>query len=276
MCIRDRLYTVNAEYNAKLVLVSALNDDLDGMSQATGIATVFVDEALTLVRFTPEAMALFRLRPADVGRPLTDFNVRLDYPELTQDLRRALAGGGPVERTVQAADQSRYLARVIGYGRVGARRAVLSLIDVSRLHDAERLQRLIDSLPEHVALLDRNGTLQQVNLAWTEFARCNGGQAASTGVGSNYLSALARSNDPGAMALLQGLQQVLDGSRPHLRRTYPCHGPDGERWFVLHASPLAGVDADADRGAVVTHLEVTPWVQGTAPAPDPLSEDNDA
>lgn len=273
--VNEELYTVNAEYNAKLALVSALNDDLDGMSQATGIATLFVDEALTLVRFTPEAMGLFRLRPADVGRPLTDFNVRLNYPELTQDLRRALAGSGPVERTVQAADQTRYLARVIGYGRPGARRAVLSLIDVSRLHDAERLQRLIDSLPEHVALLDRNGTIQQVNLAWSEFARCNGGQASSTGVGSNYLSALARSSAPEAMSLLQGLQQVLDGSLSHLRRTYPCHGPDAERWFVLHASPLAGAGADAEHGAVVTHLEVTPWMLGTPPvAATPLEDEH--
>jgi two-component system CheB/CheR fusion protein len=274
--VNEELYTVNAEYNAKLALVSALNDDLDGMSQATGIATLFVDEALTLVRFTPEAMGLFRLRTSDVGRPLTDFNLRLDYPELAADLRQALAGRRPLERTVLGPDQSRHLARVIGYGRVGARRAVLSLVDVSRLHDAERLQRLIDSLPEHVALLDGNGTIQQVNRAWTEFARCNGGNATSTGIGSNYLSALARADDPEAMSLLQGLKQVLDGRRSELRRTYACHSPDHQRWFVLHASPLAGADGDAERGAVITHLDVTPWVQATPHSPETFAENDDA
>ncbi|OYV00395.1 MAG: chemotaxis protein CheR, partial [Burkholderiales bacterium PBB5] len=71
--VNEELYTVNAEYNAKLDTVSALNADLDGMSQATGIATLFVDRQQQLLRFTPEAASLFRLRPSDVGRPLADF-----------------------------------------------------------------------------------------------------------------------------------------------------------------------------------------------------------
>jgi two-component system CheB/CheR fusion protein len=273
--VNEELYTVNAEYNAKLDLVSALNADLDGMSQATGIATLFVDATLALVRFTPEAMLLFRLRTDDVGRAISDFNSRLDYPSLADDLRSTLSGVPVVEREVPGPGQTRYLARVIGYGSVaaGTRRAVLSLIDISRLHDAERLQRLIDSLPEHVALLDRNGTIRQVNRPWTDFAERNGGDASRTGVGSNYLGALAHSDAPGAGELLLGVQQVLAGTRQTLCQTYPCHAPDEERWFVLHVSRLAGETDDRERGAVVTHLEVTPWMQGRTVAIEDVQED---
>ena len=188
---------------------------------------------------------------------------------------RNISGVPVVEREVPGPGQTRYLARVIGYGSVaaGTRRAVLSLIDISRLHDAERLQRLIDSLPEHVALIDRNGTIRQVNRAWTDFAERNGGDASRTGVGSNYLGALAHSDAPGAGELLLGVQQVLAGTRQTLRQTYPCHAPDEERWFVLHVSRLAGETDDRERGAVVTHLEVTPWMQGRTVAIEDVQED---
>lgn len=265
--VNEELYTVNAEYNAKLDLVSALHADLEGMSQATGIATLFVDASFSLVRFTPEATLLFRLRPDDIGRSIADFNCQLDYPELVDDLKRALADSQPIEREITGGGQARYLARVIGYGDALGhnRRAVLSLIEVTRLHDAERLQRLIDSLPEHVALLDTLGTIVQVNQAWADFARCNGGAVPGTGVGSNYLAVLARSDVPDSADILRKLQQVLSGQRPSLRITYPCHAPDQQRWFVMQASPLRGRGVDTDRGAVVTHLDVTPWVGAAGP-----------
>jgi len=261
--VNEELYTVNAEYNAKLELVGALNADLDGMSRSTGIATVFVDPGLSLLRFTPEAMPLFRLRPDDIGRSITDFNIRLDYPALTQDLQRALDGEDAVEREVPGPDQVPYLARIVGYGPRGraGRRAVLSLIDVSRLRDAERLQQLIDSLPEHVALLDHHGTIRQVNRAWTDFSRSQGGSETTTGIGANYLAVLARAGTTEANSLREGIQQVLSGTSEGVRQTYACHAPDRQRWFVLHVSPLADVGSAPERGAVVTHLEVTPWMQ---------------
>jgi two-component system CheB/CheR fusion protein len=163
-----------------------------------------------------------------------------------------------------------YLVRIVGYGPMGraGRRAVLSLIDVSRLRDAERLQQLIDSLPEHVALLDHHGTIRQVNRAWTDFAHSQGGQEAATGVGANYLAVLARAGTAQSNALREGIQQVLSGHRESVRHTYACHAPDQQRWFVLHVSPLANVGSSPDRGAVVTHLEVTPWMQEPVPGAD--------
>ncbi len=262
--VNEELYTVNAEYNAKLDAVSALNADLDGMSQATGIATLFVDGQQQLVRFTPEASALFRLRPSDIGRPIGDFNNQLDYPDLLPDLRAVLAGGAAVEREVAGPAGASYLVRLLGYGeRAGVpRRAVLSLIDISRLRDARRLQAVIDSLPEHVAVLDVHGTVRQVNHAWHTFAANNDGGSGigsqadgPVGVGVNYLAVLARATTPDALEVLRGLQQVLSGRHDHYRVTYPCHSPSAQRWFVMNASALRG----SEQGAVVSHFDITPW-----------------
>jgi two-component system CheB/CheR fusion protein len=272
--VNEELFTVNAEYNAKLEQVNTLHADLEGMSTSTGIATVFVDESLTLLRFTPEAALLFRLRPSDIGRSLADFNPQLDYPELLDDLRTALDGLRPAERDVAGPGTSRYLVRVVGYGdkALGTRRAVLSAIDISGLRDANRLQLLIDSLPEHMALIDGQGTIVQVNKAWADFAAGNGGDLAQVGIGTNYIAALARSDSPDAAEVLRGLQRVLSGAQDNLRVTYPCHAPGQSRWFVMHVSPLAASTPGFANGAVITHLEITPWWGSGVPAPDGAHE----
>lgn len=259
--VNEELFTVNAEYNAKLDQVNTLHADLEGMSHSTGIATVFVDDTMTLLRFTPEAALLFRLRPTDIGRSLADFNPQLSYPQMLEDLRLALDGEHPAERDVSGPANTRYLARIVGYGdkALGTRRAVLSAIDISGLRDANRLQLLIDSLPEHLALLDGQGTIVQVNKAWSDFADANGGDPQRVGVGANYIAALARSTAHDAAEVLRGLQRVLSGAQDSLRVTYPCHSPTAQRWFVMHVSPLQGGSPHFPRGAVVTHSQIVPW-----------------
>jgi two-component system CheB/CheR fusion protein len=261
--VNEELYTVNAEYNAKLEVVSALNADLDGMSRSTGIATIFLDSQLALVRFTPEATLLFRLRPEDVGRSINDFKCQLNYPQLLADLHEVLEGPKKlVEREVKGPGDSHFLVRLVGYGEQAGSsgRVVLSLIDVTQLRRAGQLQRHMDSLTEHVAVLNAQGTIVQVNHAWAEFSRLNGlreTEATSTGVGANYLAVLSRSNTPESSTLLRGIQRVLAGELDRVQLVYPCHSPTHERWFAMHASPLLG---SGDSGAVVTHLDITPWV----------------
>lgn len=256
--VNEELHTVNAEYNAKLEAVSALNADLDGMSQATGIATIFVDQFMQLLRFTPEAAVLFRLRPTDIGRPISDFNNPMDYTGLPDDLRQVLRDGNAIERETLSRVGTPYIVRVLGYGESinKPRRAVISFIDVSRLHDARRLQSVLDSMSSHIAVLDVHGNIVQVNEAWTAFARNNGGEGHPTvGVGSNYLAVLARTTDPEGLDVLRGLQEVLSGKRQQYRVTYPCHSPQENRWFAMNANALPGKRG----GAVVTHFDISPW-----------------
>ena len=276
--VNEELYTVNAEYNAKLDTVSALNADLDGMSQATGIATLFVDQQQNLLRFTPEAAHLFRLRLGDVGRALGDFHHTLDYPELADDLHRVLLGGPAVEREVPSAAGAIYLVRALGYGEsLGVpRRAVITLIDVTRVRDVRRLQSVIDAVPAHVAVLDLHGTIRQVNQGWQQFAARNGqgapaplagGLSDGLSVGANYLGVLARANSGDSLDVLRGLQQVLAGQRDSYRVTYPCHSPTEQRWFVMQATALPGEQP----GAVVCHFDISPW-HATVIQPVPVAE----
>jgi two-component system, chemotaxis family, CheB/CheR fusion protein len=271
--VNEELYTVNSEYNAKLDEVNALHDDLMGMSLATGIATLFVDQTLALIRFTPEASLLFPLRPGDVGRPVADFKCRLEYPQLLEDLQAAVGGTGLVEREVAGPAGVRYLSRVLAYGETTSRgrRAVMSLIDVSRVHDAMRLQLMMNGLHDPVAVVDNFGIIIKVNRAWTEFGRANAPtgvvpEPGDTSVGTNYLRVLAQSSEPDSPALLRELQALLQGQREDLRWTYPCHSPDRQRWFMMRARRMRADPATNESGMVISHTDITGWVGPGGPA----------
>ena len=262
--VNEELYTVNSEFQAKVDVLNSVNADLENIAKATAIPTLFVDDALRLMRFTPELLQLFKLRESDRGRCIEDFAHALQYPELFSDLRRTLADGQPCEREVRGRDGRWWLARIQPYsGRsTAATRAVMSFVDVTSLRDVQRLQGVIDSLAEHLAVLDAQGTITLVNAAWRRFAACNGDEDLSgCGPGSNYLKVCAHAalHEPLARQAYEGLSAVLSGAQPLFTMRYPCHTPEREIWFLMHVAPISPPGS----GVVVSHIEVT---EGSAAA----------
>jgi PAS domain S-box-containing protein len=116
---------------------------------------------------------------------------------------------------------------------------------------------IVDSMPNHVAVLHADGTILATNAAWTRFALENGNPSASlVGAGSNYLSVCMRAVSDGAhgaQAVLSGIKDVIEGKRDVFSIEYPCDSPTEERWFKLHVLPLKG---SAGR-VVATHIDIT-------------------
>ncbi len=269
--VNEELYTVNTEFQEKVDVLNDVNADLESISKAAAIPTLFVDEQLVLTRFTPEASLLFKLRAGDCGRSLEDFAHTLDYPDLFTDLRRTLASGTALEREVKSRDGQWWLARLQPYERTyrsaapGLARAVLTFFNISSVKDSQRLQAVVDSLAEHVAVVDPQGTITLVNAAWRRFAGDNGDAALQhSGPGRNYLAvcAAAATQDEDARRAYEGLNAVLAGQAPQFTLQYPCHTADRQRWFLMHVAPVAHPGG----GAVVSHIDVTPWVQTSSAA----------
>jgi two-component system CheB/CheR fusion protein len=265
--VNEELYTVNSEYQEKVDVLNSVNADLENVAKATATPTLFVDADLRLMRFTPELTQLFKVREGDRGRSIEDFNNLLDYPDLFTDLRRTLADGAVTEREVQGKDGQWWLARIQPYAArgTGQTRAVMSFVNVTSLKDSERMQAVLDSLPEHLAVLDGRGTIVRVNEAWRRFAQENGDPGlTATGPGSNYLQACAGTglDEPGARAAYQGLSEVLSGKRKKFTIRYPCNTPTAQKWFLMHAAPIAHPAG----GAVVSHIDMTGWVEGPTAA----------
>jgi two-component system CheB/CheR fusion protein len=260
--VNEELTTVNAEYQEKIDILNRVNADLESLAKVVATGTVFVDDRLNLTRFSPDASDLFRLRDTDVGRPIADLNHRLDYPELMRDLRRATEAKETIERTVTGPDERFFLVRMLPY-RIPSSSSggvVVSFLDTTALHEANRLQYILDALAEHVAVLDHAGRILLVNRAWRDFARANGdAELSCCGPGISYLD-VCRS-DPGtpdsdyAERAREGVRAVLEGRRGAFSMEYPCHAPDEERWFIMHVRPMLG----SSSGAVVSHVNITEW-----------------
>lgn len=259
--VNEELYTVNAENQEKIEILNRLNSDLDNMTRAALIPTVFVDAALKLTRFTPEAGNIFRIREGDIGRPIDDFTHGMDYPEFLSDLRRTLVSAQMVEREVKSlGSDSWYLVRILPYldKPDSISGAVMTFFDITMLKDAQRLQGILDSLPEHIAVLDSHGQIMQVNTAWREFAESNGDKGlAHSGPGSHYLNACQLHGIGEDEAITQevasGIRAVLNKQRATFSVRYPCHTATEQRWFLMHAAPVHHVAG----GIVVSHIDIT-------------------
>lgn len=126
-----------------------------------------------------------------------------------------------------------------------------------RRNDAARQAAILDALPAHVALVNARGAITSVNRAWTKFSDDALTDAASTGVGSNYLEVCDRAVGDGATLageVAEGLRAVLRGSVTGYTVEYPCHGLGQKHWFRLTISPL---DGEPPAGAILMHDDIT-------------------
>jgi diguanylate cyclase (GGDEF)-like protein/PAS domain S-box-containing protein len=131
-----------------------------------------------------------------------------------------------------------------------------------QLHLSALNNALLDSMPAHAALLDREGNIIATNAAW----RCDGNRDGFSNpdwdVGTHYPSAcmmLLQQHHMHAVELARGVRAVLGGSRDHFAIEYPG-GTDGERrWFSIMITPVrhARDDSPHSAGAVIMHVDIT-------------------
>ena len=119
-------------------------------------------------------------------------------------------------------------------------------------------QQTLDALSAHIAVIDAEGVICQVNQSWSEFAKGNGASASlQFGVGLNYLKACDASRakrDSTAKAMATGIRAVLKGSLQEFALKYPCHSPTERRWFVARTTAF---EHAGKRYAVVSHESVS-------------------
>ena len=144
--LNEELLTVNAELCGKVEELKRANDDTENFLNSAGIATVFLDPQLQVMRFTPTMARLFNLIAADCGRPFRHLCGRFDWSSVSGDLERVLSGEKSVEREVRDQETGRYyLLRMLPYRTCegGVEGVVLTLVDITEPKLAE--QSLVES-----------------------------------------------------------------------------------------------------------------------------------
>ncbi len=122
-------------------------------------------------------------------------------------------------------------------------------------------QALINALPAHIALLDGEGNVVDVNERWRAFGHDNAIADPDFGVGVNYLAVCEQATGECAQeaaTVAAELRTLLSGEQGSFALEYPCHGPNEFRWYRVEARRLVPDDMSGRyHGAVVMHIDIS-------------------
>ncbi len=113
--VNEELYTVNSEYQNKITELTELNNDLDNLLSSTQIGTLFLDEDLTIRKFTPLVTDLFRIIEGDIGRSLEDINHTIINIDIHEKVKECQGKQIPIEEEIESSNGKWYLMRLIPY-----------------------------------------------------------------------------------------------------------------------------------------------------------------
>ena len=258
---------VTEAYRARRALATAA-DSLERTSAMAHIGGWELDVLTMQPEWSPETFRIHEVEPP-VAPPL-DQAIAFYPPEslaqIQPALQAAIAHGTPwdlelplITATGRPIWVRTQCSAILEGGRVVRLRGAFHDITDRKLAElALRRSKdfnvsVLDSITEHIAVLDEHGVILAVNEAWRRFGRENGGGAAVVDtVGVNYLAAWSTPAgtplDGEAEAMLAGIRTVLDGRamRGSLRGAVVSHADITERRraedrfrLVVEAAPNA-------------------------------------
>ncbi len=113
--MNEELQTVNHELQSKVRDLSQVNNDMKNLLNSTDIATLFLDDALNIRRFTTRTTSIIKLIASDVGRPVTDIVTDLHYPDLADDAREVIQTLVFSEKQVSATNGRWFNVKIMPY-----------------------------------------------------------------------------------------------------------------------------------------------------------------
>ncbi len=148
--INEELTTINQEHQSTIDELKRTNGDLKNLIESTEIATLFLDRAMRIRRFTPATTGLFNVLATDHGRPLAHLTHRLDYPGLVEDVATVLGSLEKIEREVSGEGGEWFVVRINPYRSIDGPidGAVLTFFNNTEHHRVQEEMREAKSAAE--------------------------------------------------------------------------------------------------------------------------------
>ncbi|MBB6107595.1 CheR family methyltransferase [Mucilaginibacter lappiensis] len=113
--LNEELMTINMQYQAKAEELTRLNNDMKNLLDATEIGTMFLDNNLDILRYTPQVRKLFNLIPTDVGRPIVHVVSNFETPFDENDIKEVIDKLTIKEIDVKTKHNEWYRIRIMPY-----------------------------------------------------------------------------------------------------------------------------------------------------------------
>lgn len=178
--VNEELATVNSELHALVVDLTRANNDMNNLLSGTGIATIFIDRQLKILRFTPTAAQIINLIPNDVGRSVGHIMLNLvGYSQLAKDAQTVLNTLIPLEKQVLTTEGAWFAMRIQPYRTLDdvIDGVVITFVDITTiktmeesLEKANKLSRLavvVRDSQDAITVQDLKGQ----TLAWNRTAQ---------------------------------------------------------------------------------------------------------
>ncbi|WP_297791323.1 sensor domain-containing diguanylate cyclase [uncultured Marinobacter sp.] len=119
------------------------------------------------------------------------------------------------------------------------------------------LRSVLNSITEHIVVIDCHGSIAFVNNSWITFGQDNACTRDGDWLHQNYLEICDRAvwrGDKTAGEAVEGVRAVIKGLLPYFYYEYPCHSPQTKRWFTMRVTPF---DLASHQYYVITHQDIT-------------------
>ena len=119
------------------------------------------------------------------------------------------------------------------------------------------LKSVLDTITEHIVVIDNDGKILFVNKTWSLFGQNNACVIDESWVGVNYLYECDKAGEMGdayGQTAASGIRSVINTAEENFYFEYPCHSPDEERWFMMRVTPFKIAEGDC---FVISHQNIT-------------------
>ncbi|MBP1681088.1 MAG: chemotaxis protein methyltransferase [Proteobacteria bacterium] len=167
--LNEELSTVNSELQTKIIALSQANNDMNNLLSGTGVATLFLDKKLNVMRFTPSCSLIINLITGDIGRPIGHIVPNLvNYTTLQADAQGVLDTLIPTEIRVCSTTDKWYMMHIIPYRTLEnvVEGVVVSFVDITEIKALRRLAVIVNDANDAIIMHDLEGNI----LAWNKSA----------------------------------------------------------------------------------------------------------
>lgn len=164
--VNEELMTVNTELQIKNEEFSRSVDDMNNLLASTEIATIFLDAELCIEGFTPSATKIMNLLKTDIGRPVSDMVLNMEYDNLVIDSKEVLETLVFKEQEIRDKNGVWYLMKILPYRTQDNIIAgvVISFININEQKRAEQMEsdarifseNIVNTVRESLLVLDKD------------------------------------------------------------------------------------------------------------------------